>query len=104
MPKMATQAEYERDAQRVAAAIKRWIAKESATRLVDLKFHKWGTTAYIGPLSGRCIDYLAASPDARAMLEWVDEQTGHQATLMMACCVLELLEIKPLEHTCGKAN
>lgn len=102
MTKMATRPEYERDAKRVALAIKQWIAKESETRLVDLRFHDWGTTAYIGPLCGKCLDYLAASPDARAMLEWVDRETGHQATLLMACAVLELLGLKSGPYS--KAN
>lgn len=90
--------EYNRDAQRLSVAILQWIAIQSETRSPDLRFHEWGRVCYIGPLTGAALDQLAASPDARAMLEWADEKSGRKATLLMAVIVLEQLGIKPAER------
>lgn len=98
VPKV-TRESYERDAQALAVAIKEWIAIQSATRLVDLRFHDWGGVCHVGPLCGAALDHLAASPDARAMLEWADERSGRRATLLMALAVLEMLGIKPPDKT-----
>jgi hypothetical protein len=86
---------YARDANRLAVAIEEWIAIQSVTRCPDLRFHDWGRVCYIGALQGAALDHLAASPDARAMLEWADQRSGHKATLLMACVALERLGIKP---------
>lgn len=86
---------YEQDAQALKAAIQEWIASTSESRLPDLRFHDWGTVCYVGPLCGTALDHLAASADARAMLEWADERTGRRGTLLMACVVLETMGIKP---------
>jgi hypothetical protein len=86
---------YERDAQALRLAIQQWIAATSESRLPDLRFHDWGTICYVGPLHGDALDHLAASADARAMLEWADERTGRRATLLMACVVLEMMGLKP---------
>lgn len=85
---------YDRDAIVLAQAIQEWIERTSKTRLPDLRFHDWGTICYIGPLHGEALDHLAASADAREMLEWADVRSGRKATLLMACAVLEQLGIK----------
>jgi hypothetical protein len=93
-PRFPEPKNYNRDARRLGVAITEWIAIQSETRSPDLRFHEWGTVCYIGPLRGEALDHLAASPDARAMLEWADERIGRQGTLLMACAVLEIMGLK----------
>lgn len=95
---------YNRDAERLRVAIQEWIAIQSETRLVDLRFHDWGTICYIGPLAGSALDHLAASADARAMLEWADQRTGHVATLLMANVILEMLGLKKPDSRAKRAS
>lgn len=80
---------YVDDTHALQSAIERWVAKESQTRLVDLRFHDWGKVVYAGP--GKALDAIAASPDARALLEWCDRETGQRCTLLQAYAVLEHL-------------
>lgn len=88
-------------ADRVLALMKIWLEYECQTRCPELRFHDWGQTAYVGPLAGESLDVLCASPDARRMCEWIDEQTGHEATLLMACAAAEMLGLKPSNFTKG---
>lgn len=85
---------YEECAKQVVFLMQRWIDNECQTRSPDLRFLEWGRVAYAGPLAGSALDRLCASPDARRMCEWVDEQTGHEATLLMAYAAIEKLGLK----------
>ena len=78
--------------------IPKWVEMESQTRFPDLQWYDWGTVCFAGSLEEAAIGFLAASPDARRLLLWLDEQTGHQATLLMAKVALEMLGFKRREH------
>lgn len=78
---------YARDAERLVMLFDLWVSEQSQTRAVDLQWIS-------GPLSGKCLDYLCASDDARSMCEWADEQSGHRCTLLQAMAAIETLGLK----------
>ncbi len=82
---------YLEDLEKLKAAFQEWIAIQSETRTVDLRWHEWGKIVFAGPLTGAALDVLCASPDARAMCEWADERTGRKCTLLMAIAAAETL-------------
>jgi hypothetical protein len=75
--------------ERLVALIDKWCATEPG--LPDLRWHEPGDTMFIGALQGKALDYLAASPDARRLLEWLNAQTNHEATLFQATVALRML-------------
>jgi hypothetical protein len=89
---------YEEDAAKLRCAIQMWVMRESESRLVDLGFRDWGRSVYFGPLNATTIDYLATTPDARAMLLWADEASGHKASLLQAYIVLQQLGLLVTER------
>lgn len=90
----STKQSYNHDAHLLAQSFRSWIERERCTRLVDLRWHEWGTIVYIGPLSGSALDLLCDSDDARAMCEWADEQTGRKCSLLQAYVIAEELGLK----------
>ena len=92
---MTAAEKYARDLERLRAAINDWIRRECEHRTLDLRFHRWGDAVHIAAMAGPALDHLCASDDARKMLEWCDEQTAHQCTLLQAYSVLEQLELLP---------
>lgn len=75
--------------QRLAALIVEWCGAFHG--LPDLQWHEPDGTAFIGPLHGDALKYLAKSPDAMTLLTWLDEQTGRKATLIQATIALQSL-------------
>ena len=98
----ADKAKYEACAKQVLALMKVWLERECQSRAPDLRFHEWGTDLFGGALTGSCLDVLCASDDARRMCEWIDEQTGRQATLLMAYVAAEALGLKSSSFPQGK--
>lgn len=86
---------------RLEQLIPQWIEQKSQERYLDLRWERWivdgKRIVYAGALGGPTAKFLAASPDAEELLNWLDEQTGRQATLLMAKVVLEHLGIKARE-------
>lgn len=73
--------------EKMARLIPEWIRAQPSPP--ELKFHEWGTVAFTGSLmDAATVRYLAASPDAEALLRWLGEQTDGQATLLQAKHVL----------------
>jgi hypothetical protein len=75
--------------QRLAELIEQWCGDFHG--LPDLQWHEPDGTAFIGPLHGDALKYLAKSPDAMALLMWLDEQTDRKATLIQATIALQSL-------------
>lgn len=61
------------------------------TGLPDLRFWHPGRFLIACPLDASHSRLLAISPDAFALLAWLDEQTNREATLLQAFCVLDHL-------------
>lgn len=101
---------YEQQIEQLVALIPQWIALQDDPPA--LQWHRPGDTAFIGPLHGKALDYLAASPDARRLLEWLDDKTGGVCTLLQASAALGLLGKQSPDHRlppspcghCGKVN
>lgn len=77
-----------------AALIRRWLAEHPGA---DLKWLEWdaGRTFISAALDvGR--DYLCDSPDAFALIEWLDAQTGRQLSLNMAGWALRIVGQIPM--------
>lgn len=72
---------------RMVELTEKWLATEPG--LPDLKWHEPDGVAFIAPLQGKALDYLAASPDARRLCEWLDLQTGCEATLRQMTIVCQ---------------
>jgi hypothetical protein len=83
--------------EKISRAIPEWIAEQCRTRYPDLQWHAWGRTVFAGSLEGEKAKYLAASPDAMALLHHLDEVTGGEGTLLQAKVVLERLGVKARE-------
>lgn len=75
--------------QRMCDLMLKWLTTEPG--LVDLRWHDPKGTLFVAPLRGKALDYLAASPDAKRLLEWLDEQTGQEGTLAQATMALRLI-------------
>lgn len=75
--------------ERLAVLIGEWCAEQPG--LPDLQWHEPGEVAFIGALKGETLKYLAKSPDAIRLLEWLDERTGGEATLIQATIALRHL-------------
>jgi hypothetical protein len=80
--------------QQLAVLFRIWI--ENQDRHVNVQFYEWNSAVYMGALSGPSLDFLCATPDARSMCEWADEQTRppRKATLLQAMVVAEHLGLK----------
>jgi len=89
---------YARCAEKVLKLIPKWVEGECQSRFPDLRWKDWGRVCYAGTLEEAAIGFLADSPDARRLLLWLDEQTNHEATLLMAKVALEMLGFKRREH------
>jgi hypothetical protein len=76
----------------MARLISRWIGEQPTPP--ELLWHDMTRgepkTLIIGAMRGESLKYVAGSPDAVRCLEWVDEQTGHEATLYQATWALKL--------------
>ncbi len=88
---------YIRCMQQIAHAIPAWIAEQCRTRYPDLQWHAWGRTVFAGSLEGEKAKWLAASPDAMALLHHLDKVTDGEGTLLQAKVVLESLGVKARE-------
>jgi hypothetical protein len=75
--------------QRLMTLIVQW-CEEQAT-LPDLRWLDSGNTAFIGPLQGTAVKYIADSPDAFRLVAWLDEQTHHEGTLFQLDVALRQL-------------
>jgi hypothetical protein len=61
----------------------------------ELRWLDWGDTIFAGALQGEPLKYLADSPDAFRLLEWLDDQTGHEATVFQARTALQYVGLIP---------
>ncbi len=59
--------------------------------LPDLRWLDPGTTRFIGPLQGEAVRYLADSPDAFRLVEWLDVQTDRKGSLVQLTIALRML-------------
>jgi hypothetical protein len=75
--------------QRLVELIQQWCGEQPT--LPDLRWLDPGTTMFIGALQGPAVRYLADSPDAFRLIEWLDVQTDRKATLYQATTALRLL-------------
>ncbi len=75
--------------ERFRQLIQDWCGAEPG--LPDLRWHDPGTVRYVGPLRGEAVRYLADSPDAFRLVEWLDVETGRQGTLAQLTMALQLL-------------
>jgi len=87
---------------RLMQLVPQWIEAKSQERYLDLRWQRWTMpdgkrVVYAGALGGETAQFLADSPDALELLNWLDEQTGKKATLLQAKVVLERLGIKATE-------
>jgi len=82
---------YYEDVEKLARAMACWLEAEPTKP--DLRWHDMTTTdtTIAGPLAGEALKYVAATPDAIRMLEWVDRETGHVGTLYQATWALKLI-------------
>lgn len=74
---------------RLIVLIEQWCGEQPG--LPDLQWHDPGDTAFIGALRGDALKWLAKTPDAIRLLEWLDVQTDHKATLIQATVALRHL-------------
>lgn len=81
--------------EKIARLIPEWLRAQPTTPV--LRFVDWGDTCFAGPLRGEALRFLADSPDAFRLLEWLDEQTGGEATLLQAKVVLDRMRADPKE-------
>jgi hypothetical protein len=88
---------YARCCRLMERLIPQWIDEQCRERALDLQWHRWGKTVFAGAVGGETAKWLAASPDAVALLDYLEDKTGHQGTLLQAKVVLEMLGIKPRE-------
>ena len=75
--------------ERLAALVVQWC--EAQPTLPDLRWLDPGTTMFIGGLQGEPVKYLADSPDAFRLIEWLDEQTDRKGTLFQVTIALREL-------------
>jgi len=61
----------------------------------ELRWLEWGDTVFAGALQGEALKYLADSPDAFRLLEWLDAQTEHEATIFQAKVALQYVGMIP---------
>ena len=64
--------------ERMCGLIGEWYQAQPARP--DLRWLDWGDTLFAGVLQGDALKYLADSPDAFRLLEWLGEQTGQKFT------------------------
>jgi hypothetical protein len=79
--------------QRLCGLVGEW--HRAQTKPPDLRWLEWGDTVFAGALDAEACKYLADSPDAFRLLEWLDEQTGHEATLFQARVALQFVGLIP---------
>ena len=79
--------------QRLCGLIVQWHREQ--TPRPELRWLDWGDTIFAGTLEPGACKYLADSPDAFRLLEWLDEQTGHEATLFQAKVALQQVGLMP---------
>lgn len=89
---------YGRCAEKILKLIPKWVEAECQTRFPGLQWKEWGRVCYAASLDEVGVEFLAASPDAKRLLLWLDEETNHEATLLMAKVALEMLGFKRREH------
>jgi hypothetical protein len=75
--------------EKMCALIPEWCRAQATAP--DLRWIDSGDTIITGSLRGEALKYLADSPDAYRLLEWLDEQTGHEGTLFQATMALRFL-------------
>jgi hypothetical protein len=85
---------YARDLRRLTILFQMWVETKSRERFVDLRFYDWRGRVFAAPLKGDALDLLCASPDAREMCEWADDQSGNVCTLLQALAAAESLGLK----------
>lgn len=88
---------YIRCMEQMARLIPQWIEAQCQERTLDLQWHRWDKVVFAGGLGEETAKYLAASPDAMALLHHLDEVTGGEGTLLQAKVVLESLGVKARE-------
>ncbi len=79
--------------ERLCGLIGEWYQAQPARP--DLRWIEWGDTVFAGALQGEVLKYLADSPDAFRLLAWLDEQTGHEATVFQARTALQHVGLIP---------
>jgi hypothetical protein len=79
--------------QRLCGLIAQWWREQ--TPRPELRWLDWGDTIFAGALHGEPLKYLADSPDAFRLLEWLDEQTGREATVFQARTALQYVGLIP---------
>lgn len=65
----------------------------------DLQWRAWDGAIFAGNLAEPFLGFLAASDDAKRLLQWLDGHTGHEATLLQALVALELCGRMPPEYS-----
>ena len=79
--------------QRLCGLIVQWHREQ--TPRPELRWLDWGDTIFAGTLEPEACKYLADSPDAFRLLAWLEEQTGHEATLFQARFALQQVGLIP---------
>lgn len=75
--------------QRLVQLIQQWRSEQLT--LPDLRWLDPGNTMFIGGLQGSAVKFLADSPDAFRLIEWLDVQTDRKATLFQVTMALRFL-------------
>ena len=79
--------------QRLCELIGEWY--QAQPKPPELRWLDWGDTVFAGTLEPEASRYLADSPDAFRLLEWLDEKTGREATLFQARVALQHVGLVP---------
>jgi len=72
---------------RLAALIPQWCSMHPTA---DLRWIAWEGAVFCGNLQSPFLVHLAATSDAAKLLEWLDERTNREGTLLQARIALEL--------------
>lgn len=86
--------EYYAEIENAARLIEAWCAIQP---FAELRWLEWdGQRTFIAAPLDIGAQYLADSPDARALLEWLDQQTGRRLSLNQAGWAIRKLGLMPM--------
>ena len=93
---MSPPAKYVQLVRRLEALIPQWCSMHAGA---ELRWTAWEGAVFAGNLAAPFLSYLADSPDAKRLLEWLDERSDREATLLQARVALELCGMLPREYS-----